>query len=495
MLRNFFRAARTSPHPWDLDAELLRWAPDVPWRIRDAVEGTAIFGGTGSGKSSSSGRLIAESFLRAGFGGLVLTVKPDDAALWQTYCRRAGRSDDVVLFAPQTPWRFNFIEYERSRSGAGAGLTENILLLMKKLIAVADRQSEQGTPGSAGDPYWPQARDTLARNTLDLLAMAGEPLTVRNMRRAIMSAPSKHNPQSAEWMAESYCVHCLRQAHRNAGSGDSADAETVQEYWTDEFASLTPKTRDSVASTLTSMLDILGRGLLQRLFSSGPTNLTPEACFDGKIIIVDLPVKEFAEVGVIAQTLWKLAFQAAAERRHVNSTSRPLFLAMDEAQNFVSPHDLNFVTTARSARVATLMISQSVSNYYARLGGGEQAKAQADGILANLTTKVFHALSDSATATWAAETIGRTRTFNVNTSGTSQFGDPLYNLFVGQPEQLTAGASEVVEYEVLPSRFSRLRKGGPRNAFMSECILTQSGRRFAANAHRAWLAISINQIP
>ena len=47
------------------------------WRIKDACEGTIIFGGTGSGKTSGSGRAIATSFLSAGFGGLVLCAKPE----------------------------------------------------------------------------------------------------------------------------------------------------------------------------------------------------------------------------------------------------------------------------------------------------------------------------------------------------------------------------------------------------------------------------------
>jgi len=45
------------------------------WRIKDACEGTMIFGGTGSGKTSGSGRALATSFLSAGFGGLVLCAK------------------------------------------------------------------------------------------------------------------------------------------------------------------------------------------------------------------------------------------------------------------------------------------------------------------------------------------------------------------------------------------------------------------------------------
>ena len=36
--------------------------------MRDAFEGTMVFGGTGSGKTSGSGKTLATSLLSAGFG-------------------------------------------------------------------------------------------------------------------------------------------------------------------------------------------------------------------------------------------------------------------------------------------------------------------------------------------------------------------------------------------------------------------------------------------
>lgn len=59
----------------DLDAPLVKFSADPRdwWTLRDAVRGVQIFGGIGSGKSSGSGRTLALSFLKAGFGGLVLT--------------------------------------------------------------------------------------------------------------------------------------------------------------------------------------------------------------------------------------------------------------------------------------------------------------------------------------------------------------------------------------------------------------------------------------
>ena len=71
-------------HPFAPETPLLSFtgsARDV-WSIRDAFEGVQIFGAVGSGKTSGSGETIARAFLAAGFGGLVLTAKPDERELW-----------------------------------------------------------------------------------------------------------------------------------------------------------------------------------------------------------------------------------------------------------------------------------------------------------------------------------------------------------------------------------------------------------------------------
>ena len=89
-----------------------------------------------------------------------------------------------------------------------------------------------------------------------------------------------------------------------------------------EYPNLSEKTRSVIVSTFTSMIDVLNRGLLRELFS-GTTTLTPEAVEDGKIIVVDLPVKEFAEVGQFAQAIVKHSFQRSIERRCVAESPSP----------------------------------------------------------------------------------------------------------------------------------------------------------------------------
>src|SRR6185295_17250534 len=89
-------AARRQAQPAsELDIPLLHLSPRDAWRIRDSFEGTQIMGMTGSGKTSGSGATLARAFLANGYGGVVLTVKSSERALWESYARQTGRSDSL----------------------------------------------------------------------------------------------------------------------------------------------------------------------------------------------------------------------------------------------------------------------------------------------------------------------------------------------------------------------------------------------------------------
>src|SRR6478736_622685 len=90
-----------SSDAWPLDLPLVgfsRRETDV-WTLGDAFQGVLIMGENGSGKTSGSGELLARKYLKAGFGGLVLCFKTDEAALWQRYLKRAGRENDRRFFS------------------------------------------------------------------------------------------------------------------------------------------------------------------------------------------------------------------------------------------------------------------------------------------------------------------------------------------------------------------------------------------------------------
>ena len=93
----------------DFDAPLLGLSPSDTWCLRDAFEGSVIFGGIGSGKTSGSGRNLAHAMLRGGFGGLVLCAKPDERARWERYCADTGRAASLVVFDGSGRRKFNFL--------------------------------------------------------------------------------------------------------------------------------------------------------------------------------------------------------------------------------------------------------------------------------------------------------------------------------------------------------------------------------------------------
>lgn len=173
----FGRAARPPRRAWDLATPILHFSAHDPWTIGDSCMGTQIWGSTGSGKSTGSLAAICRAFLRAGYGGLFLTAKPDDAATYQTYCAAAGRLDDLLIFGVGRPLRYNALDAELHRRDAGAGLTENVVALLTTLLEVSERNTGEGGRDDSGG-YWRRTNRQLLRNAVDLLVMAKNRLSV-----------------------------------------------------------------------------------------------------------------------------------------------------------------------------------------------------------------------------------------------------------------------------------------------------------------------------
>jgi len=131
--------------------------------LADAKTGVLITGQTGKGKTSGPGRLLAKACLRAGFGGLVLCAKIDEANLWRGYLRETGREADGIFFGESPAHSFNFLSYESAVSGAD--LEENIVNLM---IEVARITNPQGKAGE-NEEFWQSQRKKLLRNIVGLL--------------------------------------------------------------------------------------------------------------------------------------------------------------------------------------------------------------------------------------------------------------------------------------------------------------------------------------
>lgn len=494
-LQSFFskpqRPIAAASTRWALEHSLMPLGKNDRFTIGNAVENILIVGGIGSGKTSASGRAFALAFLLAGFGALVLCTKPEEPALWRTYCALAGRLADLIELSPDGQYRFDPLAFELSQQGPGGRHTENLVQLFMTLMDLGE-QNGGGGGGKESEPYWRKAVLQLLRNLVDLIILATGGLSVSDMYRVAASvATSLDQVRSTEWRDRSACFKCLLEAEkRPKTASQQRDFELVADYFLCELPALSDKTRSVILSTFTSMIDVLQRGVLRDLFTQG-SNIDPTFTERGKIIVVALPLKEYGQVGLYAAALMKYSFQKSIERRDTTANPRPVVLWQDEGQFFLLQNiDMLFTSTARSSRVCNVLLTQSISGVIAKLGGGPAGKAEADAYLSNYGTKVFHSNTDAATNEYAATLIGRCKQFMINSS--SSYQNPIQGFGSRETTGGSCGLSETVEFEVQPREFSKLRTGGVTNGGIVDAIIFRNGARFNAN-RRNWMKVRFKQ--
>jgi type IV secretory pathway TraG/TraD family ATPase VirD4 len=281
------------------------------------------------------------------------------------------------------------------------------------------------------------------------------------------------------------CWQLLLEGHaRPKGQWEQYDYDATASFWLKEYPSLAQETRSSIVSMFTSMADNLLRRPFRMIFSEPPGEgdaiAFPELSHHGVVIIMNLPVKEFGDAGRAAQVVYKYMWQQAAERRDTKANPRPVFLWVDEAQNFATEYDMQFQATARSSRACTVYLTQNLPNYYAEMGG-EGSKHRVDSLVGNLQTKIWHANSDPETNKHAAETIGHR--WQIRRSQSQSFGGNSIN--IGDSQQ------ESFDFDVPPQEFTKLAKGGPPNDFEVGAIVFQNGRVWSNGL--TYLPVTFNQ--
>ena len=473
---------------WPLDTPLFEWAPGVPFTYRDSFQGVQVLGGVGSGKTSGSGRTLQEALFRHGYGGLILCSKVSDLEDYLEVARSAGRMDSVLVFEDGGPWRFNWLDYEWNRPGPGS---RNILSLMQQfgqLNELADRgQGQQAGGGS--DPYWGRSRLQCIRNAVQLVALARGDLTLQDICEVIEGIPQGFEQVEDEAWKEESAVYRMMDAVSDQlddlSPSDAEDFDLIGRYFLHFMAGLAVETLSPIKHGALGLFDGFLTQPLRGLFA-GTTNVVPEMAFEGAIILVNLPIKEYGEAGRLANVAWKLAFQRACERRDVNTHPRPVFLFCDEAHQYITPFDQVFAATARSQRVCVTFLFQNVDTLITSIGTSWHARHLVNAMLGNLATTIFHANTSPETNQWAADRIGQDLQWRLG--GSSSNPNPIVGL-----GQASANISEMLLHQVLPLEFQHLRTGGPENDFLVDAIVARAGRPFPGG--RNFLRTSFRQVP
>jgi hypothetical protein len=490
-----FQIQNPEGHTWDDSEGLLNFGNDESdadvWRIRDACEGTLIFGAVGSGKTSGSGSAIARAFLQAGFGGLVLTAKPDEARRWLRMCQESGRAGDFIHVTPSSGHKLNFLQYETQRPGERLAVTDDLIALFRCLLDVI---SQSKNSGGRNEEFWINATDQLMRKLFNVFLLAGEPLSLDRLVRFLNHAP-KHPKQN--WRDDAIVGRIIKLAEENAKKGTDEDRRIFQEafeYWTQAYPLITEGTQSGIVTSFSAMADNLsGRGIHEMIGTT--TNLTPEMILSGKIVVLDIPLKGNVQSGLMVQAIWKLLFQQAAERRADKGlpTARPAFLWEDEGHMFFSQNDTSFQPTARDIRAPHVILSQNLHNFLQQ-GHNEHAFYA---VFAAMNTYIFHTNGDLETNRWASAHIGEIRKLKLTTDGLLKpMRDKDITFFERRPEEVeNVGKLSITEEKksaMPPEDFAKLKRGGDGNC---EAVLVWLSHQFAANKNRNFCVLTFEQEP
>jgi hypothetical protein len=465
--------------PWNLDFPLLTFGPGTYFTVRNAVESVAIFGELGAAKTTGSAAAFLLRYLEAGFGGLINCVKPGERELIEEYARATGRSNSLIIISPKHGNRCNLLKYIQKRPGALGSRVEQMVSMMMTIVEAVER-GELGK--QEGNPFWARANRELLRNAIEICIAARGEVTMRMLNEVIESAP--HTPeqvQDHDWQTGSLCYQLIEEAdQKEKPHREQADFELAARYFLRKFCDFPHETRGSILATYGVMADVLLRGHMADLFD-GDTTCVPEMSFEGAIIVLDLPVKTYGQAGLYVQSAFTYLWQTACEQRDVKKSPRPVVWYCDEAAFMVCNYTYEFLATSRSARVASILITQNKPNYLAAMGG-EMGRHRVDAFLGNMGTKIFHAQGDAETNRWASDIISEAVEIRLN------FHSQNDNSGRGN-----GGGSEQIGRKVLPSVFTQLKKGGPQNDFITATILYQTGAAFPANNGEPWLRVNFKQ--
>lgn len=475
------------PDPWALTRVLMSFSDYDHLTIGDDMANTAVLGGNGSGKTSGVARQLRLARLYLGYGMAFFSSKQSDVREFLGLCREAGRLDDVILLGDGDA-RFNFLDYI-------SGVVEETVNTLMTCSEVLDRGAAGGGGGGDNGKFFHLATKAMFRGCVSVMRLAGEPVTIPKIMKAIRTAPtSMDQVRSDGFKAESYLMHLLKRADEAGKTPmQRRDFEVDLDFWLEEHPRTPERTRGSTIATVSGICDPLMRGQARELLCTD-TTFDPAWLFErGTILVNTMSVKEHGASGLLVQAIIKHTVQKALERRDVIQHPRPVSLDLDEFQTLITSGDAAFAATCRSQRAALFLLTQNLPTVYAALGAGDKAKQEVDSILGNCATKILCANSCAVTNQWAADLIGRCKQFMVNANNSYGDEDAASLLFGGGSARMSAGVNEVMDYDLQPAFWAHgLRTGGPANDWSVDAIAFRNGAKFRANG-KNWMQVTFPQ--
>ena len=471
----------------------LLWLGKDRITMRDLYEGVWISGSIGGGKTSGPAEAVCRALLehesRPAF--LVLTAKPGEGERWKRLCEQTGRARDLVIWGPGSGLTCDLLGYEMSQpqgsAQAGAAMVAAVMRL-------ASRQSQGG---GGENVFFEKTAERMTRSMIETIHFGTGSVSFADCYRFLTSAPNTLKERDdPEWREKSYCFQCVRAMGERAADLPASAVALNGETWLKEWPSLADKTRSIIHTMISTTIDYFLSSASADLISSGETNFPiGEFLSDGGVCVNGMDYLRYREPGRFFQIAAKMTVQRYALRRDVTPDLRPIVIVQDEAQLFVTDFDVECQTVARESRLVTMFITQSLPVLYEALGGGPKAEQQAQALVANLQNKYLcqsscHT-SNQVWSTMIGESLHHFMSGSMPTGSFDLFSD-LCGLDQ-EDRKGSIGFNSQMRAEVLPSEFTKLKKGGPAHNNIVEAICFMGGKRFASNGNKAWMKVEFQQ--
>jgi TraM recognition site of TraD and TraG len=469
-LRDIIRKPRQS----GLQTVLWTWHTGDHFTIEDLCRSFLILGAIGSGKTSSSGKMIARALLACRAGIIIFGSKPDDRAEWQKWVSEAGRLSDWVVIAPDTDAKLNYLDEEVKAGVDTPGLVD-------KLID-ASQITVRSTKGGESAKFFEMSETSLLISCIGPLRLARPTLKVAEIRRMLSSAPMspycfrKVEGHESEYDRYHKGFHfSMMAAARDAKKSkiDEHDFGQHSQFWSTTYCTQDSKTRSNIEAGVLNILDVFLRGVVHEKLAT-ETNVHASDLERGAVIFVDFSPAALGASGKFLNALLKRHVQDYCLRRVFKPGDRIIALWGDEAQAIVHERDSYFLNQARSHGSALVYLTQSISNLRNALGNDN-----ADALMGQFGHLCVHAC-DPITAQYMSDRVGKAMQVTVNTSEKEG----------GVFEQLTGGGWNVSIQQGVRSlaesrEFSILKTGGHANKLMVEGWIVKTGSPFSGGLGNA----------
>ena len=456
----------------ELDNVLLQWSAVDPFTVRNACENVAIFGKTGSGKTSGSGDHILRALVRyKNSGGLILASKPEDKNYIQRLFREERTLRDLIIMEPGGACRFNVLDYEMKHGADTRELTQALLTFGETL------ERTEGASGGDRDPFWISQNRRQLHNAIEIITGATGGIDPWRLQRFITGAALSLAETGDDTWKKSFHATLLEDAGKKANTEIKRhDFELAREYWLAELPALNDRTRSSINAGVMGLLHVFNTGIVRDLLAT-TTNISPDMLEGRKWWFINMPIVPGDATCAFVNAAVKYAVQRHILRRQAKPGDPLLVIWCDEFQKVANSYDSAFLAECRSHRGCLIALTQSIHAMYANLHG-KGGEHQTDALLTNFGHVIAHTLGDSKSAEFFSSLLGRRRELFVNAS-TSPEREEMWDVLRGR-SHMSVSTHESYEPVLQPSvLLSGLRTGGPPD-YVVDGVVIRSGLPFNA---------------